>query len=99
MNSSITRYATQSVGAALLALAAAGCASDYGESRSEREFGNSVRQVVQAQKENPEKSENPDPNPVDHADGARLEPVLKTYRTDTGTPEKVERDILIDVSE
>jgi hypothetical protein len=99
MNSAITRLATQSVGAALLALAVAGCATEYGQSRSEREFGNSVRHVVQAQKANPDKSENPDPNPVDHADGARLEPVLKAYRTDTGAPEKVERDILLDVTD
>jgi hypothetical protein len=99
MNSAINRYVAQSLAAALVALTTAGCASDYGESRSEREFGNSVRHVVQAQKANPDRSENPDPNPVDHADGARMEPVLKAYRTDTGAPEKVERDILIDISE
>jgi hypothetical protein len=99
MNTAMTRYVPRAAVLAFAALALGGCASDYGLSKSEREFGNSVRHVVQAQKAHPEKSENPDPNPVDRADGARLEPVLKAYRTDTGTPENVERDILIDVSD
>jgi type IV pilus biogenesis protein CpaD/CtpE len=80
----------------LVALALGGCAT---QSESEKEFGQSVRHVVQAQKANPDASANPDPTPIMQGDGARLEPVLDAYRTDTGARENVERDILIDISE
>jgi len=79
----------------LVALGVSACAT---QSQSEQEFGDSVRHVVQAQKANPDASLNPDPNPIMHGDGARLEPVVEAYRTDTGSREGVERDILIDIS-
>jgi hypothetical protein len=81
-----------------LCLALAGCAGVYGPSATEREFGNSVRHVVESQKANPEASRDPDPNPVNYGDGARLEPVLEAYRTDVGTPSEVKRDVLINLS-
>lgn len=81
--------------AILVGLGVSACAS---QSQSEKNFGESVRHVVQAQKANPEASRNPDPNPIMHGDGARLEPVVDAYRTDTGSRESVERDILIDIS-
>ena len=84
----------------LVAIAVSACATtEYSQSSTEKEFGNSVRHVVEAQKANPEASRNPDPNPIDQGDGARLEPVLEAYRTDTGAPSAIERPILIDVSE
>jgi hypothetical protein len=82
--------------ATLVVLGVSACAT---QSQSEQDFGESVRHVVQAQKANPDASRNPDPNPIMHGDGARLEPVVEAYRTDTGSRESVERDILIDISD
>jgi len=68
-------------------------------SATEEHFGESVRHMVEHQKANPEASRNPDPNPIMEGDGPRLESVLETYRSDTGQPAEVERDILIDIGQ
>ena len=46
----------------------------------EEQFGEAVRHVVQAQKANPETSANPDPDPIDGTDSARVRAVLESYR-------------------
>ena len=58
----------------------AGCAS--GPDRSERDFGNSVRAMTQAQTLDPVAARNPDMTPVTLTDGQRIENVLDNYRED-----------------
>jgi hypothetical protein len=82
-----------------VALTASGCAAlGFGPSPTERDFGNSVRQMVQSQKANPAASLDPDPQALDVGDGPRLEGVLEGYRTTTvGERERVSQPIIIDV--
>ncbi len=61
----------------------AGCAS--GPDRIERDFGNSVRAMTQAQTLDPVAARNPDMTPVGHTDAQRIENVLDNYRKDVST--------------
>ena len=79
----------------LVLLGLAGCNST---SAVEDDFGNSVRQMVDAQKANPEVSNNPDRDPVDGTDAERVVRVLKTYREDVAQPSDVRRDRALNIS-
>jgi hypothetical protein len=78
--------------AALGALALAGCAP-----HQRPDFGDAVRHMMSHQYANPSAVLNPDPEPVQHGDGQRLEHVLETYRTETGAPDAVRQEIVIGV--
>ncbi len=77
---------------ALLALS--GCATT---SAVESDFGNSVRNMVQAQQAHPDVSANPSPDAVDGTDGERAKNVLRTYREDVTTKEEVDRPISVSI--
>jgi starvation-inducible outer membrane lipoprotein len=64
------------VAASSTLLLAAGCAT--GPEAVENDFGNSVRQMTQAQTANPMAPA--DSNPLDHGDGARINGAIEAYR-------------------
>jgi type IV pilus biogenesis protein CpaD/CtpE len=82
------------VGLPVLTLLAA-CASE--PTLTERNFGTSVRQMIEAQTYDPSTLATPSTETVDTADGRRLENVLEAYRTDVAKPESVSEDIVISV--
>lgn len=82
-----------------LALVAATSACSTGPSNVERDYGNSVRQMVAGQTLDPAASRNPDPNAIDSGDGDRLNNVLEAYRGDVAKPEEVGEDIVINVGD
>jgi hypothetical protein len=89
----------RAIALAAVAVALGACAAlQGGASPTEGDFGNSVRHVVEGQKAHPEVSANPSPEAVELGDGARLQSVLETYRSDTGRPAEVKRDLIIDLS-
>lgn len=68
-----------------------GCASDN-RTGTERDFGNSVRNMVSKQTANPYP-----PQPGEETgDGQRLETVLEAYRKDAGSRATVDRQINVD---
>jgi hypothetical protein len=82
----------------LLALtlgATTGCSG--AKTATEADFGNSVRQMSQAQTLNPTTRSLPDPDPIDYGDGERLNNVMETYRQDVSKPETVKEDIVINL--
>lgn len=64
---------------------------------TERNFGNSVRQMIQAQTHDPSTLATPSTETVESSDGRRLENVLDAYRTDVAKPESVNEDVVISV--
>ena len=64
-----------------------GCATNE-PTATELDFGNSVRAMQRAQMLNPQEALLPDPNPVDHGDGVRLNNVLEVYQTGVSTPDQ-----------
>jgi len=64
-----------------------GCASH--ESATERDFGNSVRSMINEQTLNPMNAMLPDPQPVDHGNGERLNNAMEAYTSDVSTPENI----------
>lgn len=68
-------FASAAAGFALLSIS--GCESATG---TERDYGNSVRLMVQSQTADPNAAMLPDPNPVDSGDGERLNHVIEAYR-------------------
>jgi type IV pilus biogenesis protein CpaD/CtpE len=83
------------LGSSVLALA--GCAVEPEKTATETHFGESVRQMVQAQTANPSTLSNPPTESLENADGKRLEKVLEAYRTDVAKPEAVKNDVVISV--
>ena len=79
-------------GIALLALS--GCMA----SAVEEDFGNSVRQMVDAQKAHPDVSNNPDREGVDGTDADRVVRVLETYREDVARPSDVRQERGLNIS-
>jgi type IV pilus biogenesis protein CpaD/CtpE len=63
-------------------LLAAGCAT--GPEAVENDFGNSVRQMQQAQAANPMAPA--DSNPLDHGDGERINGAIDAYRKGASDP-------------
>ena len=68
-----------------------GCAG----SAVEADFGESVRNMVQAQQAHPEVSRNPDPEAVDSTDGGRVVNAVDAYRSDVSKPSEVSQDIIL----
>lgn len=69
---------------AIALTAVAGCSNI--ESATERDFGNSVHAMIQGQLLNPQEALLPDPEPVDHGNGERLNNVLGVYTSDVSSP-------------
>ncbi len=82
----VSRYGTKILAGLIFTALLGGCATPS----SEEDFGNSVRQMVEAQKYTP-------PGQSEHRlpalDGQRGEAALKQYRTDVGNPELIYRDM------
>lgn len=76
-----------------IAATLAACAS----TATERNFGASVRQMIEAQTYDPSTLTTPSTETIEDSDGRRLESVLQTYRTDVSKPEAVSEDIVISV--
>ena len=64
---------------------------------TERNFGKSVRQMVDAQTYDPSTLTTPSTETIESNDGRRLENVLETYRNDVAAPAAVNDDIVISV--
>lgn len=80
----------------LAALLLGGCANQ--ETLTERNFGESVRNMVRAQTYDPSTLSNPDSTPVDGTDGQKIETAIETYRSgSTGNPQAVGNEIQISV--
>lgn len=82
--------------ALMLSVAISGCAGT-GPKNVERDYGNSVRQMIAGQTLDPSTAAKPDPDPVDSGDGERLNNVLETYQSDVAKPEEVGQPIVISV--
>ncbi len=65
--------------------------------RVEEDFGNSVRNMIQAQTYNPDAARNPPSEPPTVLDGPKGSKVLDTYRGDVSDPQKTERPIQLDI--
>lgn len=63
----------------------------------EKDFGNSVRQMVQAQTLDPLAGVQPDSAAIETSDGERLNKVIEAYRSDVSKPEDVQQDIVINL--
>ncbi len=74
----------------------AGC-DTTGMTRTEEDFGNSVRHMVEVQTYNPEAARRPSSEPPTEMDGERAGAVLETYRTEIGKPAEVDKPIVINV--
>ena len=81
--------------ALFLLISSTGCST--GPTAVERDYGNSVRNMIQAQTLDPLAAAAPDPNPIDYGDGERVDHVLEAYRSDVSAPEDVSQDIIINV--
>lgn len=62
----------------------------------EKDFGNSVRAMVAAQKYTPPAAVQPVPVPIG-IDGKKAEQVLRTYRQDVSQPQEIKNEIQINV--
>jgi len=80
----------------MLGIWISGCTTT-GPENVERDYGNSVRQMIAGQTLDPSTAANPDPDPLDGGDGDRLNKVLDTYRGDVSSPEDVGQPIVISV--
>jgi len=87
-----TTVLTPLLGSIMLA-ALSGCAA---YPNTERDFGNSVRHMVQAQRVN---NGPVDTTPVDQGDGERLNNVLEAYRGDVSRPQDSAQPFVIDLGE
>lgn len=86
----------------LIALAGLGTAALLGACAHEptpveRNFGSSVRNMIEAQTYDPSTLSSPSTDTIDNGDGRRLEAVLEAYRTDVAKPESVREDVIISV--
>ena len=90
-----TRTATISIAPILAALLVAGCANQ--ETLTERNFGESVRNMIQAQTYDPSTLSNPSEEAIDETDGQMLEGALESYRSTTADPDTVGGDLVISV--
>lgn len=83
----------------LLTMLLSGCASTANEpTRVQEDFGQSVRQMTNAQIYDPAAARKPLNEPPMGLDGVQGEAVLKTYREDVGNPDAVRDDLKIGVS-
>jgi len=64
---------------------------------TEQNFGDSVRQMIQAQTHDPSTITTPSTETIEGTDGRRAGNVLEAYRTDVAKPASVNEDIVISV--
>lgn len=64
---------------------------------TERNFGASVRNMIEAQTYDPSTLSAPSTETIEDTDGRRLEAVLDVYRSDVAKPEAVNDEIVINV--
>jgi type IV pilus biogenesis protein CpaD/CtpE len=76
----------------------AGC-DTTGMSRTEEDFGNSVRHMVKMQTYNPDAALLPSTEPQTEMDAERAGVVLETYRTEVGKPSEVAKPLVINVGQ
>jgi hypothetical protein len=91
------QYTTTKIAACLASLALAGCAS--GPETVERDFGNSVRQMVRSQTLDPLTANKPDTKAPEDGDGQRIDNVMDAYRNDVSKPEEVNQPLVISVGD
>ncbi len=84
------------IGVALTSLLA-GCVT--APRHVEKDFGNSVRAMNQAQILDPVAAHNPDMTPVMTTDGQRMENVIRAYRSIVGDPASVAETVDISVGD
>lgn len=82
---------------ATLVVTVGGCAG--GPTATEREFGDSVRQMIRAQVYDPSTLQTPSEEPVERTDGQLLERSLEAYRGDVGNRDAVNDTIVVGVGE
>ena len=91
----ITTYRVlASVAAAVLF---AGCASE--PTATERDFGNSVRQMITAQTYDKSTLSTPPEGAIENTDGQMLEGALETYRATVSDQSGLDSDIIISVGQ
>jgi len=88
-----SRSAVVLVAAVVVMSAIAGCA----ETRTEREFGDSVRKVMWYQTHEPNAGLAAGNEPPMGGDGSRLEGVLEVYRSDAAGTEAVSKPVSVQV--
>lgn len=99
MPTHVKQAAVRGVNLVLITGLLGGCAAwDSRPYRVEKDFGNSVREMVRAQTYDQSKVLHPDPEPVKVYDGKKGERVLeKAYRQDIGKPQKTEQNIIFNI--
>ena len=75
-----------------------GCTTYHDPVRVEQDYGNSVRNMIQAQTYNPAAALNPSAVPPKGMDAPKAGAVLETYRSDVSKPQKVEQPILLNIT-
>jgi type IV pilus biogenesis protein CpaD/CtpE len=78
-----------------IAALVAGCANTPKPTAVESNFGNSVRNMIEAQTYDPSTLSTPSTDVIESSDGQRLEAVLDAYRSDVAKPESIGQDIVI----
>lgn len=82
----------------LMSVFVTGCSSTD-PTRVEADYGNSVRNMIEAQIYDPEAANNPPSEPPTSLDGGYAEEVLEAYRDNVSKPEDVKRSISIEIAE
>ena len=80
----------------LIRIFVSGCSSTD-PIRVEADYGNSVRNMIEAQIYDPDAAKYPPSEPPTTLDGSYAENVLEAYRDDVSRPEEVDRPISIDI--
>jgi len=80
-----------------VAMAALVTACAHKPTETERNFGASVRNMIEAQTYDPSTLTAPSTDTIEDSDGRRLEAVLDAYRTDVAKPSAVNDEIVINV--
>lgn len=75
----------------------AACASE--PTMTERDFGNSVRNMIAAQTYDPSTLTNPPEGAIESTDGEMLRGALESYRTTVSDPAEVDSEITISVGQ
>jgi len=82
-----------------IAALVAGCANTTPKPTAvESNFGNSVRNMIEAQTYDPSTLSSPSTDVIESGDGQRLEAVLDAYRTDVAKPESVGQSIDVNLA-
>lgn len=83
---------------ALLGFALLASACSWTEAnRVEASYGDAVNSIKAAQVYDPEAAANPSADPVEGADGQRMEAVMEAHRGETGSAESASQPLVINV--